>query len=99
MYCLLLIEENRYKDVEETYLWLMRHPGLSKDVQAQYGLRVFEIDPFYKPIIKPDFLLAEVSKLIPGDPKLSGLATKILDTLDNNSSKKTLLSVAQTDTA
>lgn len=32
VYCLLLIEENRYKDVEDTYLWLMRHPGLTKDV-------------------------------------------------------------------
>lgn len=54
MYCLLLIEEGRCKEVEETYLWLMKHSGLSKDMRASYGLRIFEIDPFYKPFTRLD---------------------------------------------
>jgi hypothetical protein len=54
VYCLLLIQEGRYKEVEETYLWLLDHPGLSNEMKAEYGLRVFEIDPFYRPIIKLD---------------------------------------------
>lgn len=94
MYCLILIEEGRYKDVEETYLWLMNQNDLSKDMRASYGLRIFEIDPYYKPKTRLDELLVKVSMLTPASPKMCGLATKILETLDNNSSKKTLLAVA-----
>jgi len=54
VYCLLLIEAGRYKDVEETYLWLMNHAGLTNDKRASYGLRIFEIDPFYKPFTRLD---------------------------------------------
>lgn len=37
--------------------------------------------------------------MTPASPNMSGLATKILETLDNNSTKKTLLAVAQADSA
>lgn len=52
-----------------------------------------EIDPFYKPIIKLDLLLGQVYKLTPNSPSLCGIATKILENLDNNSGKKTLFAV------
>ena len=64
-YCLLLLEDERYKDIEETYLWLMNHKGLSDDMRANYGARIFEIDQFYNPYTKLDFLFPELIKLAP----------------------------------
>jgi len=57
IYCLLLAEESRYKEIEETHLWLMNHQGLSKEDRALWGLRIFEIDEYYNPVIKADQLL------------------------------------------
>ena len=55
IYCVLLLEDSRYRDIEETYFWLMEHKGLTNDVRASFGLRIFEIDEFYKPqLVKPD---------------------------------------------
>lgn len=92
-YCLLLLEDGRYKEVEETYLWLMNHLGLSNEVRASYGLRIQEIDPFYKPFTRLDSLLAQVSKITPGASNLTSLGVRILENLDNQNCKKNLFAV------
>jgi hypothetical protein len=53
---LLLLQDDRYKDIEDTYLWLMNHKGLSDDIRVKYGARIFEIDQFYNPFTRLDFL-------------------------------------------
>jgi hypothetical protein len=49
IYCLLLLEDGKYKLIEETYLWLMNHKGLSEDIRVSFGVRIYEIDEFYSP--------------------------------------------------
>lgn len=56
MYCLLLLEDGKYREIEDTYKWLMDHKGLTEDVRASYGARIYEIDPFYNPLIRLDNL-------------------------------------------
>jgi hypothetical protein len=43
-YIALLLEEERYKEIEDTYLWLMNHNSLSDEERVKYGARIFEID-------------------------------------------------------
>ena len=52
IYCLLLLEDGKYNAIEDTYLWLMNHNGLSEDTRASFGVRIYEIDEFYSPKIK-----------------------------------------------
>lgn len=44
VYCLLLLEDGQYKAVEDTYLWLFNHSGLTDLQRASFGTRIFEID-------------------------------------------------------
>jgi hypothetical protein len=44
VYCLLLLEDSQFKVVEDTYLWLFNHTGLTNQQRASYGARIFEID-------------------------------------------------------
>ena len=44
IYILLLQEDDNFKEVENTYVWLMKHPKLSNDVRVKYGSRIPDID-------------------------------------------------------
>lgn len=64
-YCLLLLEDGRYKEIEDTYLWIMNHKAFSEDVRAGYGARIYEIDPFYNPYTRLDNLFPQLIRLAP----------------------------------
>lgn len=46
-YCLLLMEDLNYRELEDTYFWLYKHQGLSKEERCEYCVRIFEIDNTY----------------------------------------------------
>ena len=48
-YVIMLLELDKYIDIEETYLWLYSIKGLSNEQRQHYGTRIFSIDPHYNP--------------------------------------------------
>jgi hypothetical protein len=50
-YCLLALENNQYKEVEDTYLWLFNHSKLQPELRIKYGCRIYFIDEYYIPKI------------------------------------------------
>lgn len=56
IYILLLQEDENFKEIENTYLWLMKHPELSNDIRVKYGSRIPDIDQYHKPLTKLDWL-------------------------------------------
>lgn len=94
IYILLLREDGNYKEVENNYCWLMKHPELSNEIRVSYGARIPDIDEYYKPYTKFDWLFDYISQLSPQHVELRGLGIKLLESFDNQSLKKTLLSVA-----
>ena len=43
-YCLLLLEDLGYSQLEDTYFWLFKHLGVKKELRCEYAARIFEID-------------------------------------------------------
>jgi hypothetical protein len=43
-YLMLLLEDSRYKEIEDTYLWLMNHKALSDPKRVEYAAKIYEID-------------------------------------------------------
>lgn len=97
-YCVLLYEENRSNEIEDTYLWLMNHKEIPKETRIKYGVRIFDIaDGYYKPKIRAEELLVELLKIDPESKNLDSLALRILETLDNSNTKKTFYSALSSD--
>jgi hypothetical protein len=82
IYCLLLLEDSRFKEIEDTYIWLMGHKGLTEAQKVLYGAKIFDIDQFYNPYTRLDALFPRLCKIDPTSPALKGLAVKMIDVLD-----------------
>lgn len=82
IYVVLLLEEERYKEIEDTYVWLMNHKQLSEEIRVKYGARIYEIDQFYNPYTRIDVLFPKLCKIAPQSEDLSGLAFKMLELLE-----------------
>jgi hypothetical protein len=89
-YCLLLLEDELYKLIEDTYVWLLNHERLPNEVRAKFGVRIFEIDPYYNPNTRLDSLFPRLVTLKPQPEILYPLAHKMLDYLEKQNSKKSL---------
>lgn len=69
-YVMLLTEESRLKEVEETYVWLFTHKMLSEEKRAEYGYRIFDIDTHYNPYSNIVQIFPQLVKMTPQSPNL-----------------------------
>lgn len=88
IYLLFLLEDSRYKEIEDTYLWLMGHQALNNSQKVEYAAKIYEIDQFYNPYTRLDALFPKLCKLDPASPALKPLAAKMLEYLDKQGGKK-----------
>ena len=90
VYLLLLLEDGQYKVTEDTLLWLFNHVGLTEEQRASFGFRIFEIDEFYNPYTRIDYMFNKLSLMMPNSPNLHQMAWKILNQLENQQGRKSL---------
>ena len=93
-FILLLIEDGAYKDVEDNYVWLMQHEGLTDAQRLGYAARIHEIDQFYNPYTKIEKVFSIMRSLQgmqrPYGPELANVAGKVLAFLERQNWRKDL---------
>ena len=88
-YVILLYQNDFYPQIEETYMWLYKHQGLTDAQRQVYGCRIFSIDPHYYPrSVKLEAIFGQLNALNPGSPAMADVAAKALHALENNKCKK-----------
>ena len=100
VYCLNLLEDGLFKQVEENYVWLLNHQKIPEPTRQMYGCRIFDIDPFYNPFTRLETLFKQVLALGQYEQNRSwvqGLGQQILDNLERQNCKKTVYSAIQSD--
>jgi hypothetical protein len=60
VYCLNLLEDGQFKQVEENYVWLLNHQKIPELTRQIYGCRIFDIDPYYNPYTRLENLFKQV---------------------------------------
>ncbi len=100
VYCLNLLEDGQFKQVEENYVWLLNHQKIPEPKRQMYGCRIYDIDPFYNPFTRLENLFKQVVAMGQHEETRSwvqGLGQQIIESLDRQNGKKTVYSAIQSD--